>query len=86
MLEALLKKKNNDGPFRYVYWVILVVFAALVARLVWLQLFIIRWRRETAYAPYPWQPCAVSCTIGTARYSSVPDLPLRLRICRRRAV
>lgn len=39
MLEALLKKKNNDGPFRYVYWVILVVFAALVARLVWLQLF-----------------------------------------------
>lgn len=39
MLEALLKKKNNDGPFRYVYGVVVIVFLVLIARLVWLQLF-----------------------------------------------
>ena len=38
MLEALLKKKNNDGPFRYLYWVIILVFAVLTIRLMWLQL------------------------------------------------
>ena len=39
MLEALLKKKNNDGPFRYVYGAVVIVFLVLIARLVWLQLF-----------------------------------------------
>ena len=39
MLEALLKKKNNDGPFRYVYGSVVIVFLVLIARLVWLQLF-----------------------------------------------
>lgn len=38
MLEALLKKKNNDGPFRYLYWAIILVFAVLTIRLMWLQL------------------------------------------------
>lgn len=39
MLEALLKKKNNDGPFRYVYGAVVIIFLVLIARLVWLQLF-----------------------------------------------
>ena len=39
MLEALLKKKNQDGRFRYLYWIIIVIFIILVSRLVYLQLF-----------------------------------------------
>ena len=39
MLEALLKKKNQDGRFRYLYWVVIAIFIILVSRLVYLQLF-----------------------------------------------
>lgn len=39
MLEALLKKKRNDGRFRYLYWIIVGIFALLIGRLVYLQLF-----------------------------------------------
>ena len=39
MLEALMKKKNQDGRFRYLYWIVIFIFAALICRLVYLQLF-----------------------------------------------
>ncbi|KMO87858.1 peptidoglycan glycosyltransferase [Megasphaera cerevisiae DSM 20462] len=39
MLEALMKKKNQDGRFRYLYWIIVGIFAVLICRLVYLQLF-----------------------------------------------
>lgn len=39
MLEALMKKKNQEGRFRYLYWIIIFIFAALVLRLVYLQIF-----------------------------------------------
>lgn len=39
MLEALLKKKNQDGRFRYLYWVVIAIFVILVSRLIYLQLF-----------------------------------------------
>lgn len=39
MLEALLKKKRNDGRFRYLYWIFVVIFIILISRLVYLQLF-----------------------------------------------
>lgn len=38
MLEALMKKKSDDGRFRYLYWVIIAIFAILVCRLAYLQL------------------------------------------------
>ena len=38
MLEALMKKKNNDGRFRYLYWIIIAIFAVLTCRLMYLQL------------------------------------------------
>ena len=38
MLEALMKKKNNDGRFRYLYWILLGIFVVLICRLVYLQL------------------------------------------------
>ena len=34
MLEALLKKKNQDGRFRYLYWIVIAIFIILVSRLV----------------------------------------------------
>ena len=39
MLEALMKKKNQDGRVRYLYWIVIFIFAALICRLVYLQLF-----------------------------------------------
>lgn len=39
MLEALLKKKNQDGRFRYLYWIVIAIFVILISRLVYLQLF-----------------------------------------------
>lgn len=39
MLEALMKKKNDDGRFRYLYWIIIGIFSLLIFRLVYLQLF-----------------------------------------------
>ena len=39
MLEALMKKKNQDGRFRCLYWIVIFIFAALICRLVYLQLF-----------------------------------------------
>uniref|UniRef100_UPI002670AEC6 penicillin-binding protein 2 n=1 Tax=uncultured Megasphaera sp. TaxID=165188 RepID=UPI002670AEC6 len=39
MLEALMKKKNQDERFRYLYWIVIFIFAALICRLVYLQLF-----------------------------------------------
>ena len=39
MLEALMKKKNNDGRFRYLYWIVVGIFVVLVCRLVYLQIF-----------------------------------------------
>ncbi|MCH4188026.1 MAG: penicillin-binding protein 2 [Megasphaera sp.] len=39
MLEALMKKKNDDGRFRILYWIIVAIFAILISRLVYLQLF-----------------------------------------------
>lgn len=38
MLEALMKKKNNDGRFRYLYWILIGIFVVLICRLVYLQL------------------------------------------------
>lgn len=38
MLEALMKKKNNDGRFRYLYWILIGIFVILICRLVYLQL------------------------------------------------
>ena len=38
MLEALMKKKSDDGRFRYLYWVIIAIFAILFCRLAYLQL------------------------------------------------
>ena len=40
MLEALMKKKNDDGRFRVLYWIIVGVFVILISRLVYLQLFV----------------------------------------------
>lgn len=37
MLEALMKKKNNDGRFRYLYWILIGIFVVLICRLVYLQ-------------------------------------------------
>ena len=39
MLEALMKKKNDDGRFRILFWIIVGIFAILISRLVYLQLF-----------------------------------------------
>lgn len=39
MLEALMKKKNNDGRFRYFKYILIAIFAILVLRLVYLQIF-----------------------------------------------
>ena len=39
MLEALLKKKNQDGRFRYLYWIVIAIFVILISRLVYFQLF-----------------------------------------------
>lgn len=38
MLEALMKKKNNDGRFRYLYWILIGIFVVLICRLVYLQI------------------------------------------------
>ena len=38
MLEALMKKKNQDGRFRYLFWIVIFIFAALISRLIYLQL------------------------------------------------
>ena len=38
MLEALMKKKSDDGRFRPLFWVIIVIFALLVTRLIYLQI------------------------------------------------
>ncbi len=38
MLEALMKKKNDDSRFRYLYWIIIAIFAVLISRLAYLQL------------------------------------------------
>lgn len=38
MLEALMKKKNQDGRFRPLFWMVVIIFAVLVARLSYLQL------------------------------------------------
>ena len=35
MLEALLKKKNQDGRFRYFYWIVIAIFVILISRLVY---------------------------------------------------
>lgn len=40
MLEALMKKKNQDGRFRYLLWGILIIFAVLIVRLVYLQIIV----------------------------------------------
>lgn len=39
MLEALMKKKNDDGRFRILYWIIIAIFAILISRLIYLQIF-----------------------------------------------
>jgi len=38
MLEALMKKKNQDGRFRSLFWIIVGIFVVLIARLAYLQL------------------------------------------------
>jgi penicillin-binding protein 2 len=39
MLEALMKKKKQDGRFKYLYWIIISIFIVLGCRLVYLQLY-----------------------------------------------
>jgi penicillin-binding protein 2 len=38
MLEALMKKKNQDGRFRSLFWIIVGIFVVLITRLAYLQL------------------------------------------------
>ena len=40
MLEALMKKKNHDGRFRPLFWIIVLVFAILITRLIYLQIIV----------------------------------------------
>ncbi|KXB92675.1 penicillin-binding protein 2 [Megasphaera hutchinsoni] len=38
MLQALMKKKRDNGRFRYLYWIYIAVFVVLLVRLIYLQL------------------------------------------------
>ncbi|WP_311517315.1 penicillin-binding protein 2 [uncultured Megasphaera sp.] len=38
MLQALMKKKRNEGRFRHLFWIFIAVFLLLISRLVYLQL------------------------------------------------
>lgn len=38
MLQALMKKKRNEGRFRHLFWIFIAVFLLLIFRLVYLQL------------------------------------------------
>lgn len=89
MLEALLKKKNQDGRFRYLYWVVIAIFIILVSRLVYLQLFAGEYYHSlaegTACGPSPLRPCAASCMTATVRSWSAPDRASWRLMYRRRA-
>ncbi|MCI1823464.1 MAG: penicillin-binding protein 2, partial [Megasphaera sp.] len=39
MLEALMKKKHQDGRFKYLYWILIFIFSLLISRLIYLQIF-----------------------------------------------
>lgn len=39
MLEALMKKKHQDGRFKYLYWILIFIFFLLISRLIYLQIF-----------------------------------------------
>ena len=56
-----MKKKSDDGRFRYLYWVIIAIFAILVCRLAYLQLVEGEYYHSLAEG---------SCTTATARFSS----------------
>lgn len=38
MLQSLMKKKRDNGRFRYLYWIYIAVFVVLLVRLIYLQL------------------------------------------------